>query len=137
MKYQNFTFYIHLFFICFINYIFTHPPITFPLFCFGKADAPPDNTIISPISNNPLSFKFSIPKFIVSSIEPAPSINTGNVPNHIKTNSKDYLYPHNYPNSWVKQEYMPSNLKGKIYYHPRNNKVEQNLNKLHKEMRSE
>ena len=63
--------------------------------------------------------------------------NTGNVPNHIKTNSKDYLYPHNYPNSWVKQEYMPSNLKGKIYYHPRNNKVEQNLNKLHKEMRSE
>lgn len=62
---------------------------------------------------------------------------TGNVPNHIKTNSKDYLYPHNYPNSWVKQEYMPSNLKGKIYYHPRNNKVEQNLNKLHKEMRSE
>ena len=62
---------------------------------------------------------------------------TGNVPNHIKTNSKDYLYPHNYPNSWVKQEYMPSNLKGKIYYHPKNNKVEQNLNKLHKEMRSE
>ena len=23
--------------------------------------------------------------------------NTGNVPNHIKTNSSDYLYPHNYP----------------------------------------
>ena len=63
--------------------------------------------------------------------------NTGNVPPNIKTNSSEYLYPHNYPNSWVKQEYMPSNLKGKIYYHPRNNKVEQNLNKLHKEMRSE
>ena len=63
--------------------------------------------------------------------------NTGNVPDNIKTNSQTYLYPHNYPNSWVKQEYMPSNLKGKIYYHPKNNKVEQNLNKLHKEMRSE
>lgn len=63
--------------------------------------------------------------------------NTGNVPDNIKTNSKTYLYPHNYPNSWIKQEYMPNNLKGKIYYHPKDNKIEQNLNKLHKEMRSE
>ncbi len=63
--------------------------------------------------------------------------NTGNVPDNIKTNSKDYLYPHNYPKSWVKQEYIPINLRGKIYYHPKNNKVEQNLNKLHDEMRSE
>lgn len=63
--------------------------------------------------------------------------NTGNVPDNIKTNSQTYLYPHDYPNSWVKQEYMPANLKGKIYYHPRNNKIEQNLNKLHKEMRNE
>ena len=62
--------------------------------------------------------------------------NTGNVPDNIKTTSKDYLYPHDYPNSWVKQEYMPINLRGKIYYHPKNNKVEQNLNKLHDEMRS-
>ncbi len=63
--------------------------------------------------------------------------NTGNVPDNIKTNSKTYLYPHDYPNSWVKQEYMPINLKGKIYYQPKNNKIEQNLNKLHKEMRNE
>ena len=63
--------------------------------------------------------------------------NTGNVPNHIKTNSKDYLYPHNYPNSYVKQEYMPANLKGKKYYHPRNNKYENNLNKLWQEMRND
>ena len=63
--------------------------------------------------------------------------NTGNVPNHIKTNAKEYLYPHNYPNSYVKQEYMPVNLKGKKYYHPRNNKYENNLNKLWHEMRSD
>ena len=62
--------------------------------------------------------------------------NTGNVPDNIKTNSKTYLYPHDYPYSWVKQEYMPTNLKGKIYYHPKNNKIEQNLNKLHEEMRN-
>lgn len=45
--------------------------------------------------------------------------NTGNVPNHIKTNSMDYKYPHNYPNSWVKQQYLPEKLKGRKYYRPK------------------
>ena len=63
--------------------------------------------------------------------------NTGNVPDNIKTSSPDYLYPHNYPNDWVKQNYMPKNLIGKKYYRPKNNKIEQNLNKLHEEMRNE
>lgn len=62
--------------------------------------------------------------------------NTGNVPSHIKTNSPAYLYPHNYPNSWVKQDYLPKNIQNKIYYHPKDNKVEQNLNKIHEEMRN-
>lgn len=54
--------------------------------------------------------------------------NTGNVPNHIKTNSKDYKYPHNYPNSWVLQEYLPQNLKNRHYYHPKTtSKYEQGL----------
>ena len=42
--------------------------------------------------------------------------NTGNVPNHIKTNSHDYKYPHDYKNDYVKQEYLPDKLKGKKYY---------------------
>ena len=63
--------------------------------------------------------------------------NTGNVPNNIKTTSKDYLYPHNYPNDWVKQEYMPKNLVGRKYYIAKNNKVEVSLNNIHKEMRNE
>ena len=50
--------------------------------------------------------------------------NTGNVPNHIKTNSKDYKYAHDYPNHIVKQQYLPDNLKGKRYYRPGNNKNE-------------
>jgi len=45
--------------------------------------------------------------------------NTGNVPNHIKTNSNDYLYPHNYPNSYVKQQYLPDNIKNRKYYIPK------------------
>lgn len=63
--------------------------------------------------------------------------NTGNVPDNIKTSSTTYLYPHDYPNDWVKQNYIPKNLIGKKYYIPKNNKVEENLNKLHKEMRNE
>lgn len=60
--------------------------------------------------------------------------NTGNVPNHIKTNSKDYLYPHNYPNHFIKQQYLPDKLVGKKYYQPGNNinerKLKEIMNKL-------
>ena len=59
--------------------------------------------------------------------------NTGQVPNHIKTNSKDYLYPHNFPNHYVKQDYLPANMKNKKYYHKADNKYEDNLNKIHDE----
>ena len=63
--------------------------------------------------------------------------NTGNVPNHIKTNNKDYLYPHNYKNDWVKQDYLPSQIKNVKYYLPKDNIIEKNLNKVHKEMKGE
>lgn len=33
-------------------------------------------------------------------------------------NGRDYKYPHNYPNHYVKQQYMPDNLIGKKYYTP-------------------
>ena len=36
-----------------------------------------------------------------------------------------YLYPHDYPNAYVKQQYLPDNLKGKKYYQAGNNKSEQ------------
>lgn len=58
--------------------------------------------------------------------------NTGNVPNHIKTNSLDYKYPHDYPNHWVKQQYLPDNLLHKKYYIPNNNtKYEQSLKSVY------
>jgi len=61
--------------------------------------------------------------------------NAGNVPNHIKTNSKDYKYPHDYPKYYVKQQYLPDNLKDKTYYRPKNNKYEINLTNINKEMK--
>lgn len=29
-----------------------------------------------------------------------------------------YKYPHDFPNHWVRQEYMPPEMRGKKYYHP-------------------
>ncbi len=63
--------------------------------------------------------------------------NTGNVPAHIKTTSPTYKYPHDYPHDWVYQEYLPENLKGRKYYQAKNNKYEDNINKLYKEMKGE
>ncbi len=49
------------------------------------------------------------------------------VPSHLKDESRDsdafghgkgYLYPHSYKDHWVAQQYLPSSLVGKIYYHP-------------------
>ena len=61
---------------------------------------------------------------------------TGDIPENIRIDTKTYKYPHDYPNSWVKQEYMPKNLKNRKYYQPRYNKYEANLYKVYEEMRN-
>ena len=63
--------------------------------------------------------------------------NTGNVPPHIRNHNPNYKYPHNYPNSYVKQQYLPDNIKNKKYYTPKNNKYENALMAFDKERRSE
>jgi putative ATPase len=49
------------------------------------------------------------------------------IPNHLRDASRDgegfghgkgYLYPHAYRDHWVKQQYLPDNLQGKIFYTP-------------------
>ena len=62
---------------------------------------------------------------------------TGNVPDHIKTSSLAYKYPHDYPNSWVEQQYLPDNLKNKKYYYPKHNKYEDSLNFVNKQMKGQ
>ena len=63
--------------------------------------------------------------------------NCGSVPKHIHTNSKYYLYPHNYKNSWVKQQYLPDNIKNEKFYYPKNNAYENNLNKIDNEKKKQ
>ena len=59
----------------------------------------------------------------------------GNVPKHITTNSPDYLYPHNYKNNHVKQQYLPDNLVGISYYKPCNNKNEIILKEIYEKLK--
>ena len=59
----------------------------------------------------------------------------GEIPSHIRDGhysgaqklgrAEGYKYPHNYPNSYVKQQYLPDALKNKKYYIPGNNKMEE------------
>lgn len=62
--------------------------------------------------------------------------NSGNVPNHIKNGSPDYKYPHNYPNNYIKQQYLPDNLKDIEYFRPKNNsKYESGLKKIYENIK--
>ena len=59
---------------------------------------------------------------------------SGDFPRHLQNVHADtytmereqgYLYPHNYPNHWVKQQYLPDELVGAHYYEYGPNKLEQ------------
>lgn len=67
---------------------------------------------------------------ITKAIDDIKEGNIGRIPEHIRTTSPNYKYPHNYPNYWVKQEYMPDNLKNRKYYTPKINKYEQEMSKF-------
>ena len=61
--------------------------------------------------------------------------NVGKVPNHIKTTSKDYKYPHNFKGSFVKQQYLPDEIIDKKYYIPKNSsKYERNLKEIYEKL---
>lgn len=62
---------------------------------------------------------------------------TGEVPDHIKTSSPNYKYPHDYPNYWVKQQYLPDKVKNKKYYYPKRSKYEDSLNLGNQAMKKE
>lgn len=66
------------------------------------------------------------------------NINFGDVPMHLKDahymgaanlGVGGYKYPHNYTDHYVKQDYLPKELEGKIYYNEQNNKYEESMKK--------
>ncbi len=63
------------------------------------------------------------------------SVDTGDIPDDLKDahyggakklgHGMGYKYPHEYPNHYVKQQYLPDNIRDKVYYKFGDNKTEQ------------
>lgn len=60
--------------------------------------------------------------------------NTGNLPNHIKTDSPEYKYPHNYPGAYVIQQYLPDKIKNKKYYYPKDIGYERQIKEIYERL---
>lgn len=73
-------------------------------------------------------------------------IDVGQIPSHLKDSHYEgamelghgntYLYPHNYKNDYVKQQYLPDEIKDKKYYIPKENKIENNFEKYWNEIKN-
>lgn len=71
---------------------------------------------------------------IDSALNDLENLTIGDIPNHLKDahyggaskmgRGIEYRYPHNYPNHYVNQQYLPNNIKDKIYYDFGDNKFE-------------
>lgn len=69
---------------------------------------------------------------------------TGDIPSHLKDahyqGAKElghgigYKYPHDYPNSWVYQEYLPKELQDIVYYQPKSAGEEKKLAMIHERL---
>ena len=85
---------------------------------------------LSPKSNTAISA-------IDAALEDVRSGRCGTIPKHLKAPYIGYKYPHDYPNSYVKQQYLPDNLKNKEYYKPKNSsKYESGLKQVYDKLKS-
>ncbi|RLQ07178.1 replication-associated recombination protein A [Geobacillus sp. FSL K6-0789] len=68
----------------------------------------------------------------------------GDIPDHLKDahykgaaalgRGQGYLYPHDYPNGWVAQAYLPSVLEGVRYYEPKEHGEEKHYAKVYRRL---
>lgn len=58
----------------------------------------------------------------------------GNVPDNIKTSSTTYKYPHDYKGAFVVQEYMPTKLRNKKYYIPKDIGYEKTIKTIYEKL---
>ena len=54
-----------------------------------------------------------------------------------KVKGQHYIYPHDYPNHWVEQQYLPDAIKDRRYYQPGDNKNEQAFAQYWKKIKGE
>ena len=60
--------------------------------------------------------------------------NVGSIPTHIKTDSPEYKYPHDYKGAYVKQQYLPDKLKNKKYYVPKDIGYEKQFKEIYERL---
>ena len=60
--------------------------------------------------------------------------NVGTIPNHIKTDSTTYKYPHDYKGAYVVQQYLPDKIKNKKYYIPKDIGYEKNIKAIYERL---
>ena len=61
---------------------------------------------------------------IDKALDVANNVDYGDVPSYLKSPYNGYLYPHNYKNDYVKQQYLPDRIKNIKLYSPKENKNE-------------
>ncbi len=84
---------------------------------------------------------------IDSAIADVEAGNVGDFPRHLQNKHYDgegaavvgqhYLYPHDFPNHYVKQQYLPDNIKDRVYYKYGENKLEQGAAEYWRKIRGE
>lgn len=60
--------------------------------------------------------------------------NVGSIPAHIKTDSEEYKYPHDYKGAYVVQQYLPNKLKDKKYYIPKDIGYEKQVKEIYERL---
>ena len=60
--------------------------------------------------------------------------NVGTLPKHLRTDSTDYIYPHDYKGAFVVQQYLPDKLKNKKYYHPKDIGYEKEVKEIYEKI---
>ena len=67
---------------------------------------------------------------IDKALEMVNNVDYGDVPSYLKSPYTGYLYPHNYKNDYVKQQYLPDRIKNVKFYIPKENKNEKLLKEI-------
>ena len=88
----------------------------------------------------------SVEKAIDAAIADVRAGITGNLPRELQNVHADgtgfereqgYLYPHDFPGHWVRQQYLPDELQGRTYYQYGDNKTEQAAKRYWEEIKKQ
>ncbi len=89
----------------------------------------PLGTIVTEMALSPKSNTAHVA--LDKAIEDIENGNVGTVPDHIKTDSTTYKYPHDYKGAYVVQQYLPNKLKNKKYYIPKDIGYEKQIKEIY------